>query len=299
METELKIVTVTPEMAQTWLTQNRYQYQRNVRPRQVAYLAEEMLRNKFKQETVIEFAIVNGNTWLTDGQHRLSAIVMSQIPQRFVILKKHAASEDSVAEDYIRTDQNILRTVAESYKTLGLEDEFGLTPTQLNYYGVAVAFVFQKFSGSLQKMHPDDRLRMMREYNEPFGDYLEAIAGCRREIRGRMERAATASVAIVTYRYSANVFSRDKVDEFWNGIAMDDGLRSGDPRKAVVRHLLEYNMSGSVRSGQKKTTSAAFSSRYIATCFNAFIVGKELNYAKPDQSQPMMIQGSPFNGKAG
>jgi hypothetical protein len=300
MDTEVTVETVTPEMAQQWLTQNRYEHQRSVRPNHVKYLVEEIQRNAFKQDTPIEFCSVDDDTWLTDGQHRLTAVILAQVPQRFVIVRRRLSSQEAVANDYIRTDQNVLRTVAEAYKTLNLEAELGLTPTQLNFYGVAVAFINQKFIGRIGKMHPDDRLRLMRDYNDAYGAYLEAIAGVRHEWRHRFDRAATLSVALITYRYSAKVYGIDRVDDFWHGAAMDDGLNTGDPRKTALRHLVEVSVSGgygAMTGTIQKQASSAFSARYLATCFNAFIEKKVLKFAKPAPSAPMLILGSPFTGK--
>lgn len=297
MDTEVSVVTVTPEMAQKYLTENRYEHQRYVRTSQVKFLAEEMQRGTFKQDTAIEFSRVNGNLWLTDGQHRLSAVVWSKIPQRFVVICRYPRDEETTALDYTRTDQVIVRSIADSYKTLSLETELGLTATQVNALGVAVALIDRKFStkGTV-RMHPDDRLRMMREYNNAYSLYLETIAGSRKELRHRLERGATVSVAIITFRYSAMVYGQEKVEAFWNGMAMDDGLRADDPRKTALRHLVEMGMVGGAGVTSKRVTPA-FSSRYLATCFNAHIAGKDLKFAKPDVTTSIVILGSPFNGK--
>jgi hypothetical protein len=301
METEVEVIQVTPEMAQKWLTTARYKHQRDVRTGQVHFLAEEMRRGSFKQDTPLEFTRVNGDEWLTDGQHRLSAIVETQTPQRFVIVRRYAKDEDDVAFDYTRTDQVILRSIADSYRTLDIETELALTKTQVNLLSVAVSMIDGKFEGLQRKMHLDDRLRLMRDYNDGFAMYLEAIAGCRKELRHHLERAASLSVALVTYRYSAKVYSVEKVDAFWNGVAMDDGLKAKDPRKAALRHLEDTTMGGGGRRGEQtsgaRTVSPHFSARYLAGCFNAHILGKEISFQKPRVIQPIMILGSPFIGK--
>lgn len=294
--TEATVMVVTPEVANEWLMNKRYEHQRNVRPYQVRFLAEEMRRGSFKQDTPIEFCIIDEDEHLTDGQHRLSALVLCGIPQRFVVIKRIMDSLDAAALDYTRTDKNILRTIAEDYKTLSLETELGLTATQVNNLGSAVLLIarnFNKATNNKSKLHPDDRLQLMREYNQAYGDYLEVIAGCRREIRHRLERGATLGVALVTFRYSALVFGSTRIETFWNGVAMDDGLRANDPRKVANRHLIEYGMIGG--SGTTlKSTSPAFSARYLATCFNAYLSNRNTNYVKPDQKKPIYIMGSPW-----
>lgn len=294
-KTVVEVVTVTPEMAQKWLTENRYEFQRDIRNAKVAFLAEEMKRGAFKQGTPIEFSGVNGNEWLTDGQHRLAAVVWAKTPQEFIVSHRHLDDEKQVALDYTRTDQVTIRSIFDSYKTLRLAEELGLTPTQLKNLGVAVSLIDRKFNQHGATMHPDDRLRLMREYNDAYGAYLESIAGSRKELRYRLDRGATVSVALVTFRYSANVYGA-KVDEFWNGIGMDDGLRKGDARKIALTHLTEMGMIGSNYSATSKKVSPPFSSRCLAVCFNAYMKGKEMfKQPRPNTAEPLMILGSPFN----
>lgn len=300
METKVSVETVTPEMAIKWLSENLYEYQRPASEFHVKFLADEMLRHAFKQDTVIEFCQVNGTEVLTDGQHRLRAVALSGKPQRFVVVERDAKSEKDIATDYTRTDKGRSRTVADDYKVLLLEEELGLTATQVNKFGSAVAHIHNEF-GSVRslrnKLHTDDRLRLMREYNDGYGMYLEAVAGVSKDMRKKLERSATVSVALVTFRYSVALYG-DKVESFWNGVAFDDGLRSNDARKTAIRHLLLSGMPGGAGGNSEKTVSAAYSSRYLASCFNAFVTGKEIAHAKvPDAYKPILILGSPFNGK--
>lgn len=298
MNTEVEVVMVTPEMAQKWLTSAQYEFQRDIRQGHVRFLADEMLRGAFKQDTALEFSRVNGSEWLTDGRHRLNAVAWSQLPQRFVVIRRTLKDEDAVALDYTRTDKGKRRTIEDDYRTLSLTEELGVTVTQINHLGSACVFMMNDFKNVAQaKIHSDDRLRMMREYNEAYSGYLEVTAGSPKEIRHRLERAATLSIALVTFRFSATAYSAAKIEEFWKGVAFDDGVRMGDPRKTANRHLLETGMSGGSQTTAKPAT-AAYSARYIANCFNAYIDAKTLNFTKIfDTMKPIVIKGSPFNGK--
>lgn len=300
METEVSVVTVTPEMAQKWLVENTYEHQRNIRPHKAKYLAEEMQRGTFKQDTVLEFSTANGSEWLTDGQHRLSALLIAKTPQRFVVVKRHLKDEDAVAVDYTRTDNVLVRSIGDAYKTLRLENEFGSSASQIKSLGQAVALINQNFNKPrILPIHPEDRLRMMREYNESHQAYTESVAGSRRDIRHKLDRSATVGVAIVTFRYSAQVYGLSKVESFWHDMAMDDGLRAADPRKAAIRHLTETGMFGGATAGKSalRVSSSAYSARYLAICFNAHVTGKELKFARPDTTKPIVILGSPFTEK--
>lgn len=295
MDTNVSVEMVTPEIASRWLSENLYEHQRTVRPWHVKFLADEMKRGAFKQDTAIEFSRSNGHELLTDGQHRLNAVIASSTPQRFVIIRRLIASEDEIALDYTRTDKGQRRTTADDYRVLLLEEELGLTATQLNKFGSAVALINSGFMNvTQQKLHTADRLRMMREYNDAYGAFLEVSAGCARDIKVRVERAASLGVALVTFRFSVSVYG-DKVENFWRGAIFDDGLRIGDARKSANRHMLDTGMTGRAMGTARKTASAAYSSRYLANCFNSFVTGKELRYSKVfDTAKPMNILGSPF-----
>lgn len=298
-QTEVDVMTVTPEMAQAWLTGNRYEHQRNVRTSHVRYLAEEIERGAFKQDTVIEFTSTDGEEWLTDGQHRLAAVVYAKTPQRFVIVKRKAKDESELAMDYTKTDQVLVRSTADAYRTLNIENELGLAFRQVNKLGAAVKFIYNRFnpSGDM-KIHRDDLLRMMREYNDAYGEFLEVTAGSPYEMKPRKERRATIAVAIVTFRYSAAVYGSQKIEDFWTGVFLDDGLKLLDPRKVANRHLLEVGMTGGTATRASSSIGTPyFSARYLATCFNAFVSGEQMKFARPDASKPITILGSPFNGK--
>jgi hypothetical protein len=297
MDTNVSVKVVTPDVAAKWIASYTYEHQRTVRNHRVAFLAEEMKRDQFKQDTTLEISCVNGKKFLTDGQHRLAAIIASNKQQRFVVVERTLESEDALAFDYTRTDKNMVRTTADDYRVLLLENELGLTPTQVNKLGAAVAVVFSNFMSKFGKMHLDDKLRLMREYNDAYGDFLETVAGCPGDMWKRLNRRATLGVAIVTFRHSTLTYG-SKVEEFWNGIALDDGLRAGDARKVALRHILSTGMEGGAQGGSKSVSTWEYSSRVIANCFNAYVAGQSRLLTRVrDTSKPILILGSPFNGK--
>ena len=298
MNTQVSVETVGPDQAVKWLAKNwRYDHQRPLASDHVKFLTAEMKRGTFKQDTPIEFCRLDDGEWLTDGQHRLTAVVSSGQAQRFVVVRRVVDDEQSVALDYTRTDKGRRRSISDDYRALLLHEELGLTPTQLNKFGSAVALINNAFmSVNQQKFHTDDRLRMLREYNDAYGEFLEIGAGCSREIKVRIERSATLGVALITLRYSVLAYP-EKVSEFWKGAIWDDGLRVGDARKAANRHLLDTGMIGGAQGIARKLATPAYSSRVLARCFNAWVLGRTLQ-KPPDVTgevkEPINIKGSPF-----
>ncbi len=292
------IQVVSAEQAMVWLANSKYDHQRNLKPHHVSFLADEMRQEAFKQDTVIEFCSVNGVEWLTDGQHRLSAVVASGIPQRFVVVRRAMLDDESVDIDYTRTDKGKPRTIAEDYKTLDLAGETGLNDTQIRKLGAAVQFINAGFvnRGTRAQMHSKPRLALIREYAQSATMFFDDTEQVAQALRHRLDRRATLGVALVTYRYSTKQFG-GAVCEFWRGIAQDDGLKATDPRKHALRHMSDVGMPGG--NAAARATTPTYSARYIARCFNLFVSGESIKFVKiMDPMQPILILGSPFDGKA-
>lgn len=301
MDTSAQVKIVTPEQALSWLSKAGYDKQRTIRDYWTTYLADEMARGSFEPSTQITFLRHNGSMELVDGQHRLSAVVKSGLAQKFVVVVRDVETEGDVANAYYRLDQALRRTTTDQYRVLGLSDELDLTATDLNALGASVKFIwnnFQKSTGAGRALHPDERLLLIREYQDAARHYFTAKMGCPSEISSSAIRAATVSVALVTYRYSSQEYGLAKVDEFWHGVLLDDNVSKGDIRKQANRHLLTTGMMSSSGNQFANAVSPAYSARLLARCFNAFASNENLKQAKVlDSTAPMLILGSPFTGK--
>jgi hypothetical protein len=96
---------VTPEYAEWLLSRN--EHNRRVRPTHVDFLARVMTDGQYEPTT--DGVGVRKDGQLTNGQHRLAAIVKCGIPQRLLIVP------DMSAESYLTQDQRAsARTVAEA-----------------------------------------------------------------------------------------------------------------------------------------------------------------------------------------
>lgn len=291
---------VTPEQALAWLNKASYEKQRSIRRHWVKYLADEMSEDNFEQDTALTFMQHNGSLELVDGQHRLSAVIASEKPQRFVIVIRNAEGDEDVARAYYRLDQSLKRTVRDQYRVTNLSEVTGLVMTDLESLGSACTFINNGFQvTSSKRLRPEQREQMMLEYTDAASSFFEVRAGCRSEIKAALKRAATVAVAIVTYRYSAEVYGIEKIDEFWHGAIHDDGVPAKDARKVANRHFWTVNIFSGSRSGRGiEVMTGGESSRRIARCFNAWVDGQELSFARvTDARAPMLINGSPFDGK--
>lgn len=98
-------------------------------------------------------------------------------------------------------------------------------------------------------------------------------------------RAAVASVAFVTLHHCGG-----KAEEFWSGVANDDGLKRGDPRKALLKELLK---------GEANRLPRHARSIIPATAWNAWHRGDEIAFIRVSTSSRLRIRGTPhYVGKA-
>jgi len=78
------IEVITPEMASDLLARN-YEDNRNIRPSYVAQLANVMRQGRYVSQNGQTIVVGADDGILYDGQHRLSAVVESGIPQPFIV----------------------------------------------------------------------------------------------------------------------------------------------------------------------------------------------------------------------
>lgn len=291
--TQATIQLVGPIQAAAWLETAQYEHQRSVSQKWVTYLAEEMKRGTFKQNTTIEIAFLNNRPHLTDGQHRLWAVVQSGLAQSFIVSEVHARSSDQVAWMYGTTDIGRVRPTGALYRGLGLSEELGLTQTQVGAVSAAIRFMRANLAvnpSQAGRAHPDEQMDAIRLYAPHALRFFNMIAGQTIIVRA-CARAATLSVAMLIIRYTRDT---EVAESFWRGVATDDGLKATDPRKYANRHLSNTALISGRRSGVL-TMSHARSARILAACFNAYVAGREMLQTPKvlDETAPIHIVGVP------
>lgn len=132
---------ITPEEAKSMLETMKYLHQRPLRPAKVRTYADEMRSGAFCELTQIYIAIYRGRHVILDGQHRLNAVVISDVPVLFSIVEKDVESEEEMARIYSKIDIGTRRTPADIYGAYDLGKEFDLTPTAVRRLGSTVNFM--------------------------------------------------------------------------------------------------------------------------------------------------------------
>lgn len=115
-KTTCRVMRVGITTASEWLS-NKWGEQRNVRSGHVARLADDMTKGRFR---LSPDALLRIKGQLANGQHRLEAVVKSQMPQMFLVME----SEDE--ELYKVLDAGQRRTIGDNL--LGLNYSHNLPP---------------------------------------------------------------------------------------------------------------------------------------------------------------------------
>lgn len=299
------LMKITPNDAQRILNSMDYDGQRRIREDHVRFLAEEMEMGKFRQTAQITIAkqLDVNREYIVNGRHTLSAIIKCGIPQHVVYHEIETRDSLETAELYGTIDVNLSRTVYDQYSALKLGDQLGFNSYELKGLSSGVSFIESGFSKSNRaRKHIHIHAEKLKEYAKFMHMFLDCVVGAPKEIRSQAHRGATVSVALVNYKYGAVAYGRDKIDQFWTGAIHGIELLAKDPRRLAHRHLGVSSMAGGGMTAGARTNvvSPAYSARYLANCFNAFVEGRELFSTKvPDPFSPMKINGSPFNGGDG
>ncbi len=281
---------ITPNMARRILEEANYAGQRPARKHHITLLAHIMREGRWASGGQLAFCRVDGKLYLTNGQHRLHAVVEAGAAFEFQILITDCATMAEVDADYHRHDIVARkRSTAEIMNSTGFAAASGLPKTFLTRLYEAAALLdaslgFRQYqSDPIRTRDVDHRISVASQWVAETVVYEEITRPAPPHIRQRLARAGVMAVALVTLRYQPA-----KAKEFWGGLAEDNGLRRNDPRKALMHDFEERNLS-----------SGSFLQRVIPsiTAWNAFYEGRELKLIRVKDASVIAVRGTPVNGK--
>lgn len=280
------VVDVTPALAEELLALN-FEHNRGQRAGWVKRWRNALETGEFFEGSVIRLNYLAGSYILTDGQHRLAAIVESGITATMTVVICEQASAGDVRTDYALLDSfGQKRSQADVITALDSAGEIK-TGSLLTSYAAAARVIKANFTNTSKvefsrlEIYPllrdyASEIELTREWIKPGGDSAS---------RGFV-RAGVLAVALITARHA----DADKARSFWSEAVQDDGLRKHDPRKKLNEYLRVPAPSG----GSQQMTTAAVA----AKCWNAHIAGEEIIQLKIPASVPP-IALTPYPLKSG
>jgi len=289
----LRIESVTPEKAAEYLRYN-YTYNRRLRKHHVSFLANEMRHGRFMPTAEIHLMFRNGEPVLVNGQHTCAAIVDYGKPVSVTVRKTIVREAGQVAMTYaFGHDTGLRRTFNDAMGAYNLAEATGLTHTQVEVLSSAIRHIKSGFSKARNgqgtpKDSPGDIVDYVYAWAGEVKMLFTAVAYCDRNITKLLEKRGALAVAILTLYYQP-----EKALDFWRGVAMPDGIKWGDARM-TTRGTLEESKG---KAGASAVTASRLS-RQMARGWNAHFKGEELKQIKVmDESAPMILFGTPYNGK--
>lgn len=281
---QFEFVSVTPELAKKWLSDNDFARQRVVRDHHILTLAEEIEAGNFIAHSAIVFAQFGQERYLIDGQHRLNAIVLAGKNVSMTILTKIAESKSQIERWYASIDQGLKRSARDAIKAQNIHEELGVSERHAGRLSAAVKLIASGFQevgkGTAAKTAGRSNLvvsDLMMEWASESREYYSLIAGGEKSRMYLFDRAAVIASALITLRYVP-----EKAKEFWRGMAQDDGLAREDPRKRFLLWLDE-------NKERPLLTAKAF-----AVAWRAFCEDRQIALIRFTATQPVKFVGVPL-----
>lgn len=280
--------TVSPEWARQVLDENGFDGQRFLRPRHVAYLALEVERREFVPGTPIGLVEFADRTFLVDGQHRLSMVATTGIPQAVSLIRYHAKTLDEVRSVYSGLDRGLPRHLTDLIRVNGIPAELDLTMGQTNALKAGVGMIDCGFAvvgwrGPRTKSG-GIRIALMREWADAAQRYFVAVGTHDRHdiVSQKLYSGAIAGVGFYTIRHVG-----ERAERFWEGVAQNSGLVKGSPERALIQFLIND-------AAHTRHAPPAVVARAAAAAWNAAHANTPLFQVKPQNvNKPLHLSGTP------
>lgn len=275
---------VSPRDAEKILKVYSWPRQRPIDRQHVEYLRNAMRRAELTDLELTYGQLPDGDRYLVDGYHRLTALAGLSYPMPALIKTYQVQDEGALARLYMKLDRPKVRTVGTMVRATGLEEQSGLSHTMLTKIGAAAMFAESGFdTGFRQEKSLILRTEITEAWLKEGEQYSRILAGATNEVRGLLDKQSVMAIALVTLRHAP-----EQAYEFWRGAAMEDRLERDDPRARLLSWLRANNRISAF--------GASRYSQYVATCWNNFVQGKRMQYIRP-QDGPIKLLGTPLDGK--
>lgn len=256
-------------------------------------IAYAMMEGHVGATETITVVLWDGKEYLVDGQHRMWAVTQLSEPWEFTINFKRVKTWEDVCSAYGDEDLGKKRSTEVCAKALSVDDQVG---TSKKLFKNALS------ASKLINVGFDDGSKAKLKISRNNHHTIETVLNYRKEWK-KVDAAykkgdpntkklffnqATVAVAGLTYRHCP-----DKAEEFWGVMLADDGLKKGDPRKALLDFLRDLAMNKVLIKPSKKAL-------YISMAWNAFYAGRKMTRLKWRDdlvvASGLVLAGTPWDG---
>lgn len=273
-----EIVEMTASLAQRWRVEKHFERQRPLSPGNTARLAVEMRAGRFLPGTQIYLCVLpDGSEYIVNGNHTLEAIIASGLSQILDVIRLEVSDIDEAGMIYSAFDQHKKRTLGDSMRAHGIDIQFSAK----SRLGAALSFILQGFEHDKWRSIPHASIiRLLEDYKVAAETFQRLRLGGTSECTRILQRAPVMAIALETLRYQPSL-----AEDFWHGVAHDDGLKEGMPERALLHFF----------RNSKFSQSRGYWARAAILAWNAKFRGESCQMLKVDFFKNVMILGTPHD----
>jgi hypothetical protein len=286
------VTRVTPAQAKDWRTNDNFIGQRDLRMWHGRLLAQLMEAGKFRSGSKIEFCELGGKLYLIDGQHTCFGVEVFGRPVDLLVVKKRVDTMEEVQRRYATFGRELRRTPADVYNALGLGDELKLDARTMQSFAGAVRIILndlRRVSVVIDARIANDAELVgdnMPRYLPHLQTFLHSIDLATPLVKNRLNTTYVIAMALAILEGANDEIVYRRALAFLSDIAMNDGLRRGDPAKAAV----EYIVSSDPRSMGTTTDRL----RTLASAWNRYLRGRQMEFLRKSPIGPISFHGTRF-----
>lgn len=264
MKLKSSLVKITPRKAEELLKLNTYAGQRNISDNHVKELAAKMEDGRFHCGRVA--VVVNGSTFLADGQHQCTASVVSGKTFPATMLEyiiEDGDTKQDIAEAFAQHNVDRSRSRADIAWIYGAQSGMSDWPRQaVTLCNSALGWIAAGFGSSGKSALDKDANARLLAAKKGSCQFILTMTfrGEGAPIR-HLQRMAVAAAMIVTHGVD-----RCAAEEFWAGVRDGELLRKNDPR-SVLRDAL---LRGVVRRSTGSESQSYSQRELYAKCIHGW-----------------------------
>lgn len=255
MEPYATIEVITPAKAAEYLKHNKHN--RPVNQKQVEFLAKQMQQGKWKLNGEGISFLANGE--LGDGQHRLEAIIMADVPVQIVVTR--GADDDS----FPTYDSGRNRSASDCFAVEDIPNYAWVSSTVQKFMRMRKGESVMTQGGNRRCATGITTAEMLAEYYTA-PDTFQAAALLGRRVTSRKTLQPAVVSAMAAYLKLVKHHQWAKIEEFFTLIDSDNVTGCNSVRLLRDRLLKE-------RVGSIKKSTPKYIKQLIIKTWNDFIVG--------------------------
>lgn len=280
-------VRFTPAQANQVFSELRYEFNRDEKKarQHIAGLARMMRSGAWRSGGAIEFArLPSGQLTLVDGHHRMLAQVEAGVDVVWTIIIHDVLNTKEIRALFWTYDATLRkRSMANVFAGVNAAEEMEMPALMAVAVGKAAVFIdngMRANVGASSKTYtPDESLRLAQSWVAEGQMYAGCVDKAKQSLKIKLRGAQITAAALVTFKANPRAAL-----EFWSGLAADDGLRKGDPRKTLLDWMRDTHLSG---SGLSSGAGA------VARAWNAWEAGTDLSVIRLGR-QPIRFSGTNY-----